>query len=372
MASAATAEASEVDGEAGWSPAAAAAVAESLLPQLPDDMAIQCIARVPRFFYPRLALVSRAWCAVIRSPDLFASRISAGASRPFLCVDVRTSSEVSRWYLIDLQSGSPRPLVPLPPPPIQAAGSACAALGPLLFVLGGSVEGVATAAVQIFDARFNRWRLGPRMRAAREFAAAGTVDGRMYVAGGCLPSCDHWAEVLEVQAGRWAPVASPVGVREKWMHGSVVLEGKLLAVADRGGLLFDPAAGTWSPVSTVLDMGWKGRAAVVDGIIYSYDFLGKVKGFDPAADKWREVEGVNEDLPKFLSGATLANLGGFLCVLWEGKKMNGRRGMEIMCAAIKVDKADAGRLRGKIVWAESINFGVPKGSTLSHCLPVEV
>uniref|UniRef100_A0A1D1Y0C7 F-box/kelch-repeat protein SKIP6 n=1 Tax=Anthurium amnicola TaxID=1678845 RepID=A0A1D1Y0C7_9ARAE len=212
------------------------------------------------------------------------------------------------------------------------------------------------------------------MGAAREFAAAGAVGGRIYVIGGCLPSSEPWAEALgPEEADAWVPVASPFGIREKWMHGNVVLDGKLLAVADHGGLLFDPADGSWGPVSTILDMGWKGRAAVVDGIIYSYDFLGKIKGFDPAADKWTEVEGVNEELPKFLSGATLADLSGRLCVLWEGKRVNGRsKEMEIMCAAIEVNKEEGGRLRGKIVWTEVIVLAVPKGSTVSHCLAVEI
>ncbi|MQM08140.1 hypothetical protein Taro_040991 [Colocasia esculenta] len=351
----------------------------SLLPQLPDDVSIQCIARVPRFFHARLAYVSRSWRCLLRSPALFAARLSCGAAFPFLCVDIRTTSARSSWFLLDREPRNPRPLLPLPPPLLPTAGSACATLGPLLFVIGGSLDGATpTTAVQVFDVRFRRWHLGPRMGSAREFAAAGAVGGRIYVVGGCLPSSEPWAEVLDPDSGRWAPMPSPLDVREKWMHGSVVLDGKLLAVADHGGLLFDPAVGTWGSVSTALDMGWKGRAAVVDGIIYSYDFLGNIKGFDPVMDEWREVEGVSEELPRFLSGAALAELGGHLCVLWEGKRAKRGKEMEIMCAAIKVSReaaagaASSGKLRGKIVWTDAIALAFPKGSSVSHCLAVEV
>ncbi|XP_078433555.1 F-box/kelch-repeat protein SKIP6-like [Wolffia australiana] len=337
---------------------------ETPIPGLPADLAMECIARIPFFFHPELALVSRSWRSALQSPDLFAIRVLAGATKPFLCVDVRTRSNPTNWFLLDPSSSS---VVPLPPPPIRAAGSACASIGHLLFVLGGATGGIATPAVQIYDARANRWRRGPKMRAAREFAAAGAVGGRVYVAGGCLPSTEPWAEVLDMEEGRWRPLASPIAIREKWIHGSAVLGGKLLAMADRGGLQFDPEKGRWSAVSEVLDRGWKGRAAAVDRVIYSYDFLGKVKGFDPEMGEWREVEGVDQRLPKFLAGAMIADLGGVLCLAWEG----GRGGGKMMCAAVKVEKKER-RLMGEILWKEMVELGAPADSSLSHCLSLHV
>lgn len=160
------------------------------------------------------------------------------------------------------------------------------------------------------------------------------------------------------------------------MHGSAVLCGRLLAVADRGGVVYDPAAeAPWGPVPAALDLGWRGRAAVVGGILYSYDYLGKIRGYDLEADEWKQVEGLERELPKFLCGATLANLGGLLCVVWEGKRRgrgSGSKEMEIEWAGIEVSKTDGGRLRGSILWSESVILAVPERSSVAHCVALEL
>ncbi|XP_010926231.1 F-box/kelch-repeat protein SKIP6 [Elaeis guineensis] len=344
-----------------------------LIPQLPDDLSVRCIARVPRSSHSALALVSRSWRSLLRSPLFVALRSDLGIAQPFLCLNVRTPTAQSCWYLLD-PADRQNPIL-LPAPRLPAVGSACAALGPTIFVLGGSLHGVPSTAVQLFDARLRRWSLGPRMSAAREFAAAGALGGRIYVIGGCLPPADAWAEALDPASAAWSIVPSPPHLREKWMHGSAVLSGRVLAVADRGGVVYDPAAELpWGSVPAALDLGWRGRAAVVGGILYSYDYLGKIRGYDLGADEWKQVEGVERELPKFLCGATLANLGGLLCLVWEGKRRwrSGSKEMEIEWAGIKVSKTDGGGLRGSIVWSESVSLAVPKGSSVAHCVAVEL
>lgn len=214
------------------------------------------------------------------------------------------------------------------------------------------------------------------MRVSREFAAAGVIGGKVYVLGGCLVDSwarsSSWAEVFDPAVGYWSAVPSPVDVQEKWMHGSAVLNGKLLAMADRGGVVFDPEASddapAWSFVSTELDLGWRGRAAVVDGVLYCYDFLGKIRGYSAKEDRWEEVKGIEKELPKFLCGATLANVGGRLCVVWEGK---GRgKEMEIACAEIEVFRDSGGGLSGSVIWSDIVVLAVPRGSSVVNCLAV--
>lgn len=53
------------------------------------------------------------------------------------------------------------------------------------------------------------------------------------------------------------------------MHASCVIDGKIYAMADRGGVVYNPVAGEWaSGVPKRIDLGWRGRAAVVDGVLY--------------------------------------------------------------------------------------------------------
>jgi hypothetical protein len=165
------------------------------------------------------------------------------------------------------------------------------------------------------------------------------------------------------------------------MHGCASLAGKVLAVAYRGGLAYDPAAPpaeAWAPVSPVLDMGWKGHAAVVDGILFSCDYSGRVKGYDPGTDSWSTVEGLERELPKFLCAATLANVGGLLYLVWEGKwkgeDNGGVRSMVVIgWAGIEVTRAAGRRLRGKLVSRDNVLFpDVPKGSAITHCIALEL
>ncbi|GJN33397.1 hypothetical protein PR202_gb21994 [Eleusine coracana subsp. coracana] len=267
-----------------------------LIPALPDDIAVHCIALLPRAVHPSLALVSRAFrCLLCRHPGpLLAARRHLGLSDSYILLSLRPPFSTSLlFYLLLPHPGWP--LLPIPSPPIPASSSSR-----------------------------RSWSVGPRLSSPREFAAAVVQSGTLFVAGGCVPSSPFWAEKLDLSTpdAKWDRVASPTHLREKWMHGWVSLAGKVLAVADRGGLAYDPAAPpseAWAPVSPVLDMGWKGRAAVVGDILYSYDYLGKVKGYDPDTDSWSTVEGLAKELPKFLSGATLANVGGLLYLVWEGK-----------------------------------------------------
>lgn len=213
--------------------------------------------------------------------------------------------------------------------------------------------------------------MGPKMRVCREFAAAGAINGKIYVMGGCLVDnwarSMNWAEVFDPVEGLWCGVPSPIEVRDKWMHASAVIGDKMYAMADRGGVVYDAVVGEWGGVLTGMDMGWRGRAAVVDGVLYCYDYLGRIRGYNVEEDQWKELEGVGKGLPKFLCGATMANVGGKLFVVWEGK--GSGKEMEIICAEIEVRKEMGGMLSGSIVWSDVI-LVVPNRSSIVHCAAV--
>lgn len=343
-----------------------------LIPTLPDDVAIQILARTPRMSHPNLSLVCSSWRSLLRSPHFFAARAGLGLADPFLFVSIRIHASSLHWFLLPTDA-LPRALRPLPPIPVPALGSAAVAAGPRIFVLGGSVNEIPTPNVWVFDARLWAWSPGPCMRVSREFPAAGVVaGGGVYVMGGCLVDSwarsASWAEVLLPGAAGWAPVASPAAIRERWMHGSAVLAGKVYAMADRGGVVFDPEDDSWGLAPKHLDLGWRGRAAVVDGVLYCYDYLGKIRGYLVERDEWKELKGIGKELPRFLCGASLANVGGRLVVVWEGKERG--REVDVWCAEIQVSKDGLGELKGSVVWSEKA-FAVPKGSSIVHCVAVE-
>lgn len=216
------------------------------------------------------------------------------------------------------------------------------------------------------------------MRVGREFAAVEASAGKVYSIGGCTVDswtrAANWAEVLDPDGGRWRTVPSAaVEVKCKWMHASAVVDGRIYAMADRGGLVLSPpadgTAAAWESVPAELDAGWRGRAAAVGGVLYCYDYLGKIVGFDFESKKWKELKGLEKEFPKFLCGATMVNSGERLVVVWEGRRTGKER--DIMCAEFEVWKDSVGELWGSAVWSGSVLM-VPSDSSIVHCLSVEL
>ncbi|XP_057516888.1 F-box/kelch-repeat protein SKIP6 [Amaranthus tricolor] len=363
---------------------------QSLIPILSNDVALQCLARIPRVHHPFLSLVCKSWRSTLYSPLFHATRCQLNTVQSFLFFNVRLfnpkdSTFSFKWYSLDpstvfsTNTYKSRTLIPISPSPFQPIGACFVSLGRFLYVIGGSIHDIPSPNMWVFDCLTNKWEMGPRMRVGREFAASGVMNGMIYVVGGCVVDnwarSMNWAEVFDPVSRSWAAVPCQIEIKEKWMHASAVIEGRMYAMADRGGVVFEPGAGEWGMVSTELDMGWRGRAAVVDGVLYCYDYLGKIKGFDVGENKWKELKGVDKNLPKFLCGATMANVGGKLFVVWEGngngKGKENEKEMEVFCAEISVSKDDCGDLWGLIVWSDVI-ITVPKGSSVVHCLEVRL
>ncbi|XP_021847521.1 F-box/kelch-repeat protein SKIP6 isoform X2 [Spinacia oleracea] len=358
---------------------------QTLIPALSNDVALQCLARIPRFHHPLLSLVSKSWRSALQSPLFHATRLALNTTQSFLFLNLRLfnpkdSSFSFKWYslqpcTLDPQiTLIPRILIPMNSSPCHLIGASFVSIGRHLYVIGGSVNDIPSPNMWVFDCLTNKWEMGPKMRVGREFAASGVINGKIYVLGGCVVDnwarSINWAEMFDPVTGSWRAIPSPIEVREKWMHASAVVGGRIYAMADRSGVIFDPELGEWSSVSTELDMGWRGRAAVVDEVLYCYDYLGKIRGFDVGENEWKELKGVDKHLPKFLCGATMANVGGRLFVVWEGKG-KGKANIEVLCAEILVRKNESGELWGSIVWSDVIIL-IPKGSSIVHCLDVHL
>ncbi|WOH05962.1 hypothetical protein DCAR_0625385 [Daucus carota subsp. sativus] len=333
---------------------------QRLIPNLPDHISLQCIARIQRPHHPSLSLISKSFHATLHSPEFFATRSLLHSTQQSLHLNIRLNSSFN-WYTLNQRphvAKQPYLLTPLAGIKNQPVGACCAVLGFKLYVIGGSVNEIALNNVWVFDCRFGKWEIGAKMRVCREFAAAGVVNGKIYVMGGCVGDnfvkSSHWNEVFDPGVGVWKGVESPVEIRDKWMHASCVLDGRIYAMADRGGVVFDAGTGEWGrSVPKRLDLGWRGRAAVVGGV----------------KDVWKELRGVDKSLPKFLCGATMASLNGNLCVVWERK--GGKKEVDIMCAEIEVWKDDDGGLSGLVLWSDVV-LRVPFGSSVVHCLSVDL
>ncbi|GLT68898.1 hypothetical protein SLA2020_410910 [Shorea laevis] len=351
-----------------------------LIPSLSDDVALNILARIPRCHHPTLSLVSKRMRSLVSSPLLYTARSLLHCTEHFLYLSIRLRGSPSLHFYTLYQSPTENPkntLIPLPPIPSPSlVGSAVATVDHTIYVIGGSINDVSSSRVWSLDCRTHTWESAPSMRVSREFAATGVLDDKVYVIGGCVVDSwarsKNWAEVFDPTVGEWNSVPSPIETRDKWMHASAVIDGKIYAMADRNGVFYEASSGCWGVAECELDLGWRGRACVVDGVLYCYDYLGKIRGYDAKEGAWRELRGVEKGLPRFLCGATMANFGGKLVVVWEDVERRGsgsEKETDVWCAEIEVEKGEAGELRGNIKWCDVV-LTVPCGSSIVHCLAV--
>ncbi|TXG61258.1 hypothetical protein EZV62_012621 [Acer yangbiense] len=354
-----------------------------LIPTLPDDIAINCLARIPRSHHPILSLVSKPICSLLSSSLLYTTRSLLSCDHHFLYLCLRIPTNPSLLFFTLHQSPYPTtttrrhilvPVPPIPSMPQSVISSTFAVEGHRIYVFRGSVNDVPSPHVWALDCRVHAWEPAPKMCVRREFPTAGVIGGRIYVIGGCLVGTwswsRNWAKVFNSKTSSWNPVSSQIETRKKWMHASAVIDDKMYAMADRGGMKYNPENQSWESVETEVDLGWRGRGCVVDGVLYCYDYLGKIRGFNMKKGEWRELKGV-EGLLWFLCGATMTNLGGKLVVVvWEENGGSGKE-MGIRYAEIVVERGRDGELWGKIGWSDVVP-SVPKGSSIVHCIAVKV
>ncbi|KAF2293118.1 hypothetical protein GH714_037192 [Hevea brasiliensis] len=308
-----------------------------LIPSLPNDIALNILARLPRSHHPLLSLVSKPFRSVFSSPLFYTTRSLLRCSQPFLYLSIRIPTTSSlHWFTLYHNSPNrtkpPYFLVPVPPTPSPLLGSALVAVGPKIYVIGGCLKDVPPPT---YGSGLPLPHLGirsqhenfPRIRRRR------VVDDKIYVIGGCVVDTwarsKNWAEAYDPKTRTWESVDSAHDnlLREKWMHASAVIDNRIYAMADRNGVVYEPRTKKWDSVGSELDLGWRGRACVVDEVLYCYDFLGKIRGFDVGKGFWKELRGVDKELPRFLAGATMANVGGSWW--WFGRRKGVELGMKM-------------------------------------------
>ncbi|MBA0710965.1 hypothetical protein Golax_010206, partial [Gossypium laxum] len=146
--------------------------------------------------------------------------------------------------------------------------------------------------------------------------------------------------------GKWNSIPSLIQIWDKWMHVSVVIDGKVYAMDDRNRVCYEVKSENWEIVDSDLDNGWWGRAYMINGVLFCYDCLGNIRGYDVNEGTWKELKG----LSRFLCNATMANLGGKLMV-------------------IEVKTNETRELWGNIEWSNVVLL-VPREGSIIHCLAV--
>ncbi|XP_059665597.1 F-box/kelch-repeat protein At1g30090-like [Cornus florida] len=281
---------------------------EPLIPGLPDDIALNCLLRIPVESHAASRAVCRRWYLLLGNKErFFTRRKELGFHAPWLHVFAfhKCTGKI-QWQVLDLIHFSWH-TIPAMPCKERACphGFRCVSIAHegTLFVCGGVVSDVDCPlnVVLKYEMWRNRWTAMKNMITARSFFASGVIDGMIYVAGG--NSTDLFelnsAEVLDPGKGIWQPVAS-MGTNMA-SYDAAVLDGKLFVtegwfwpfyVVPRGQI-YDPRTDNWETMAAGLREGWTGSSVVVYGQLFvvTEHERTKLKVYDTHSDSWDTVEG---------------------------------------------------------------------------------
>ncbi|MCO5595033.1 hypothetical protein L7F22_049070 [Adiantum nelumboides] len=312
----------------------------TLLPGLPNDLALLCLARVPSLAL--LWRVSAPWQAMVSYSTYFHSlRSSLGFKRQqwlyvllhnpstedCFCTQPSHSdmclSPTFSWHAYDPISNSWHSLPPLPRPvdfhvfspsfigflhPVQCASSATK----LLMVAGsrpadkrGRIETKRQSLVPaldcplVFDTQTQEWSEGAPFDVPRKWCVCGMTTDKLLVASGCGKEWDSTlsksAQIYDVNARRWVEIECLRSSSFSHSGVSAVEYNRKLHVVSGVGAIFNPATGKWEDMPRGMKDGWSGQSVVVDGRLYALEeSTGRLKVYEEGKDEWRCIAMENE------------------------------------------------------------------------------
>lgn len=296
----------------------------SLLPVLPDELSLQCLARVSNVGH--LRGVCKRWKDVVETSEEFLSVRGEVGQKPtdWLYVMVRRCDGSYSWQAFDPMTSTWHALPAMPEEidfQLSSPGSIgvthhvqCVSTGKKLVMLAGLklAEGTREAhqwsplepALDhpwVFDPKKCQWKKGCAFKIPRRWCVCGVVDDKVYVASGCgllwNMSLSKSTDMYDPEEDSWE--ALPLTLESSKFSGEAIpavnVDGKLYMVSGRGvfmkvGAVFCSSTRKWSRMPEGLRRGWIGSCVAVDKKFYVVDhFAGKLSVYDSQVDSWKTV-----------------------------------------------------------------------------------
>ncbi|KAG2331647.1 hypothetical protein Bca4012_018785 [Brassica carinata] len=340
-----------------------------LIPSLPDDLAVDIVARVPRSHFPTLSLVSKSFRKLIASSKLYKRRSQLGITQHRLYAVLRNRSTGDfSFYILHKNLNGYNRLVAVRSLPFissRARGSCCVPVGSKVYVFN-DISALS------FDCTSHTVQCIPDIPQRMSYREVNAIGKKVYVigdaychyvqeGGGWMKVWRKAVTVFDTETQSWEPKLvkedMPVSVGPFWSD-SVVMEGKiyLKGCSKRSSFVYGPEERKWEVMDEVLNSKeWEG-ACVVDGVLYYHDLYKKVlRAYDPKLTCWSVVSGLEE----FFAVETgrsrwsrTVNYGPNKLALFFPKKQYGEK--MIRCAEIALERSQGGEIWGKVEWCHIV------------------
>ncbi|XP_010449289.1 PREDICTED: F-box/kelch-repeat protein At4g19865-like [Camelina sativa] len=370
---------------------------------LPDEIVVNCLARISRSYYPTLSVVSKSFHSIISSTELYAARSHLGTTEKclYVCLSDHKSSRFPQWFTLWINPNRTRRrkkkktigqlLVPISSSNFNSLSDSTV-VGSELYIIGGPVDKAPSSAVRTLNCGSHTWRDAPSMNVARRNASTCVYNGKIYVMGGCRGSEDEsWAEVFDTKTQVWERLPDPGSeIRNCCIYSITEIEGKLNFGSYEEMYAYDTKLCKWE--SSVHKFGTVARLeCMIENVSYSFGSAYLPYGFgdffvrrefqwsDEKVGYWKKMQGLDSLVEKYLKNGgsslnrtKLVSCDGKLILLWEGyMKHNPSNRKKIWCAVIVVEKRDGDEVWGNVEWVDVVHT-VPISCELWECAVVSV
>ncbi|KAG7588302.1 Kelch repeat type 1 [Arabidopsis suecica] len=308
---------------------------------LPDEIIVNCLARISRSYYPKLSLFYDS-----HHPSLFTLWIKPSQILTNQLEKKRRSTRNTR-------------LVQIP--------SSCVSYIPMYYVAVGSEwYGLSqcdtpSSIIWVLNKDSYVWREVSNMTVAREKALACALNGKLYVMGGCTADeSTNWGEVFDPKTQTWESLPDPAPkLRFLPIRKIEANQGKIYVTTKMKDFVYDPKKGTWKGSRKPLF-----AKCVIDNVWYRCDKHTSCSWYDTNRQEWRVVRGLAVmNTYGVAAGMTeIANYGGKLLLLWDTYvHPYNYRNKHIWCALIELKRPGGiqkDEVWGNIEWANKV-YTVP-------------
>lgn len=288
---------------------------DSLIPGLPDDVAMLCLLRVPRGSHDSCRRVSKRWHSIFKSSRRFSRlrKVFGFEDRWLLITGLDQHTKMFRFRFFNLTTLSWSTKTSHPPL-YEGRGNVATASIPrdgVLFVFGGVQCYKSTVNMFLkYEIREDRWTVIKAMIGELGYITAGFIDGKVYVTGlgnKSLSDGEHeTVEAFDPKDGTWKPVPNYkrtlIDPQLTGFNGKLLLTYCELIYGDRSmkGRVYDTRADRWEDMPGQLREGLRtGHGVEIHGHLFVLSpgrRCESLKVYDPRQDRWDIVEG--GDVPK--------------------------------------------------------------------------
>ncbi|KAG7639316.1 F-box-like domain superfamily [Arabidopsis thaliana x Arabidopsis arenosa] len=363
----------------------------SSLSCLPDEMVLNCLARVPRRYYENISCVSVRLRSLVRTPELYRMRSLLHKNSIYVCFCDRENYSTDAtylWFTLRPTTATMEyQLVPLsfPSHNFMFRASTVAVDSEIYFV-GGRPN---PTELWILDTRSGKLRQGPikpEFQRIASSSAVGVFDGKIHVIQD-LKQDETEEQVYDLETQTWKVVGVPVPDEKADsrpnMVSSVSLEGKVYA-KDFGSIsVYNLRQGTRKEkLELPIDDRWVSCMCVANNVLFAFFTKYGLLWLDTKLNNvWRVVTGDVQTLHRKLYGSAMAEYYGKLAIFWRERYIstsinttknnnnnNKKKEEKIWSALIALNRVGDG-ICGTIEWS-GVVATIPYICQFLHCLPL--